>query len=870
MAIKRISANLLGGNAVTAAKIAGGAISAADIADNSITAAKISASTSPTFGGLSVSTAANQVSTFTSTDANARIAVTDSTDTGYFIVNSGILSIGQSLTTSNDLNIDSSGNVGIGTNNPSFALDISGANNSQLRVLGTDTNPTTIVMDYNSTGSTDRIRIQNDAGDMKFTTNNGQVRQTLLATGNVGIGTDSPGYLLHLQSTTGSILNIDARDTTTGAAGTGAGILFTGHDGVIARDQARIASAKTNATSGNYSADLVFSTRYNGYGVGEKMRLYDEGNLEIKNIADNGLTLNKQVASTWNYIEYKNQGTRSHYLGTDSAGKLVLGSDSGAIFYFTGADVGVGTDDPASLLHLQGSASVVSATQLTLEGRYSAYGAGINFVSRTTNDGTRVSMAKITADGENSWNTTASTQDAGLRFYTTADGTSTERMRIDSYGAIQIGGSSNAGFIDFDGTNLQLNTQRNPNTGVFTNTSRAHAGITLRGDDGSSLIRFFTASGNNTTATRRMQIDHNGNVSIGDVNAGSGKLTIDSDDTTETGAGGILLQTASSSMRIGGTSGRSWIQSHSSQPLWINKLGNNIVLNGDGAGNVVIGSGSATDKLNVYGTTLLSGNTYIGGSSDLLIPTGGNIKTYSGATTYTAMSHTLSTDGNFNMLRFGSAGYPAHVTSSDFRSPSPDDFQSRGISFHFTSYALNNTANWADMMVMNTYSDSSGGEVNAFLINKSTNGAKIARQGYNSASNFSAGSIYTLDYTSASDARVKENIQNITNGLELISQLRPVTYEWTDEYILAGASKNANENIWNEETESLTIPETKTTNVGLIAQEVEEIIPTVVHQDRTTIPGVEGTLKNIDYEKLVPHLISAIKELKERIEVLEG
>ena len=47
-------------------------------------------------------------------------------------------------------------------------------------------------------------------------------------------------------------------------------------------------------------------------------------------------------------------------------------------------------------------------------------------------------------------------------------------------------------------------------------------------------------------------------------------------------------------------------------------------------------------------------------------------------------------------------------------------------------------------------------------------------------------------------------------------------------------------------------------------------IQAVIHEDRISILGVEGNLKNIDYVKLVPHLISAIKELKERIEVLEG
>ena len=149
MAIKKISANLLGGNAVLAANIAGGAISAADIADNSITAAKISASTSPTFGGLTVDTSTlvvdstnNRVGVGTaspvrslhirSSGEGSSLFLERTSNYGFVLYNEietttetfhlGFVNNG---TFSSDILVaNESGNVGIGTSNPGVELDI--------------------------------------------------------------------------------------------------------------------------------------------------------------------------------------------------------------------------------------------------------------------------------------------------------------------------------------------------------------------------------------------------------------------------------------------------------------------------------------------------------------------------------------------------------------------------------------------------------------------------------------------------------------------------------------------------------------------------------------------------------------------------
>jgi hypothetical protein len=105
----------------------------------------------------------------------------------------------------------------------------------------------------------------------------------------------------------------------------------------------------------------------------------------------------------------------------------------------TNQRLGVGTTTPEDSIHIEGVDADVSTTQLTLEGRYNGYGAGVDFVSRTSSGGTRASMAKITADGESSWDTTPANQNAGLRFFTTTAGTQLEKMRISNNGDVGIG-----------------------------------------------------------------------------------------------------------------------------------------------------------------------------------------------------------------------------------------------------------------------------------------------------------------------------------------------------------------------------------------------------------------------------------------------
>ena len=95
---------------------------------------------------------------------------------------------------------------------------------------------------------------------------------------------------------------------------------------------------------------------------------------------------------------------------------------------------------------------------------------------------------------------------------------------------------------------------------------------------------------------------------------------------------------------------------------------------------------------------------------------------------------------------------------------------------------------------------------------------------------------FAANVTAFSDERLKDNIQTLENGLDKVEQLRGVTY----------TKENKKE-------------------IGVIAQEVEKILPEIV----LTADDEMGT-KSVDYGKITSVLIEAIKELSTRVKELEN
>ena len=99
--------------------------------------------------------------------------------------------------------------------------------------------------------------------------------------------------------------------------------------------------------------------------------------------------------------------------------------------------------------------------------------------------------------------------------------------------------------------------------------------------------------------------------------------------------------------------------------------------------------------------------------------------------------------------------------------------------------------------------------------------------------------------TSVSDERLKDNVKTIDNALDKVMQLRGVEFDW---------------NKGNRKGQK---------DLGLIAQEVEKVLPEIVREKKMAFIDNE-TYKTIDYDKVVGVLIEAIKEQQEEIDLLKA
>ena len=104
-------------------------------------------------------------------------------------------------------------------------------------------------------------------------------------------------------------------------------------------------------------------------------------------------------------------------------------------------------------------------------------------------------------------------------------------------------------------------------------------------------------------------------------------------------------------------------------------------------------------------------------------------------------------------------------------------------------------------------------------------------------------------HANASDDKLKINRSPISDALNKVNSINGFTYNW------------------NDKAKDLLDLESDKLQIGVSAQEVQKVVPEVVKS--TQLINTDEEVLVVSYEKLVPLLIEAIKELSDKVDDLE-
>ena len=449
----------------------------------------------------------------------------------------GLFSIADQTAAVTRFAINSSGNVGIGTTSPGSLLDVSSAGNTEVRLTSTVTTGSPQLSFYE--GLTLKAAIQhrgsgasvpnmfalvsiNDFRILTGGTGESQERLRITSTGNVGIGTTSPGALLDVSSgaQTGTIRlggDVDAitRTNATRKLARIVGVHYTNSEEPISMLVLDAETTTSSISIGGGQAALNSATRINFITAADTTTLSGTNRMTI-----------------------------------DSTG-----------------NVGIGTTTPGAKLVVEGGDIQISTSTA-------------NHAFRIRADVT--TLLYIDHDGSNSY---FSNERAGKLFLRT---NALERLTIDSTGNVGIGTASPTALLDVNAA------------GASTDILRVRAG-------GAGISIGTNASGfgliGNTAFGSVITIDTSGNVGIGTTEP-VGKLQVIKDSGSGTlstdATSAILIKSATNAMglRFGVDEVNKVAHIQSVENLVEAKA---LTLNA-GGGNVGIGTTTPVSTLSVQGS----------------------------------------------------------------------------------------------------------------------------------------------------------------------------------------------------------------------------------------------------------------------------
>ena len=536
----------------------------------------------------------NSYPRITTAESNAQLGLFRSGSSvggGYLGGNSDACLMVMNGSFSEKMRIDSSGNVGIGTSSPGDTLEISKvSSNHGIKLTRTGTSSGSASLQVQSGGKLALTSGSDFAINTPSATDALVVKAT---TGNVGIGTTSPGNKLTLPNAQ----YISWKDP----AGTGENC-WLGQD----------SSGDFNINIGQSGGSLLLKTANT-----ERLRIDSSGNvgvgtsspssynsngqsLVVAGTGNTGITVSSGTASKSSIMFADGTGGTAAYRGSlkydHSSDDMILSTATAERMRIdSSGNVGIGTTSPSSKLEVSGQIAAVDATDSSIIAKVSNI-SGVRDAYLKFNDGSGTE-GHIRYNHYNKFLDINNTETGGWLTLSTENA---ERMRIDSAGNMGIGTSSPSAKLQVESNASEVNSVK------FHNTSATGYGMYSKGGSGSRYIMKIADKDSNS----KFIIDGSGNVGIGTTSP-SGQLHIK--NTSGTGGFTLTRTTAETTPTINiSTDSTKTVIANWGAGLAFSTAATSgtpsqrMII--DSSGNVGIGTTSPSSKLDVAGNVNVTGS----------------------------------------------------------------------------------------------------------------------------------------------------------------------------------------------------------------------------------------------------------------------
>jgi hypothetical protein len=474
-----------------------------------------------------------------------------------------------------------------------------------------------------------------------------------------------------------------------------------------------------------------------------------------------------------------------------------------------------------------GTAAFVKANGAVQTGFTTIAANGTNISSSTNTD--TLTITSAVANGINILNPSSKTIDFGLRNSGVTAGTygnttSIPTVTVDSFGRVTA--ISNNSITVPAGTSIYGNTGQitaNAATGIVA-LGLATTGVSSGTYGGSTQIPVLTVdtygrvtSAANTSVSTTISLT--GTTGSGSV-SGGGTLTFSSSN-------GFVASVSGSTVTLSDPQDIRTTASPSFANLSVTAT--------------TASTSNITGALVVTGGVGITGNTWIGGSivtQSITTPTGSSANLI------------IDPDGVGDVIFPNNTELVVQSTAASNSNTTGAIVVSGGLGVAGNVYSnaiyTNGLFYAANGLPISTGSGGSGGGATLSSVSGSTTyylGLSTAASGswtnayvdttnlfYTSSNN----TLYVTNYNTSSDANLKDNIITIPNPVDTINKLRGVSFTW----------KKTGEKSY-----------------GVIAQELQEILPELV--------SAAGGHKSVNYNALIGFLIETVKELSDRVTELE-